>query len=198
MNFLTEKVVVLCRYVSNFLSTKFVLMKAKIIYTMLLVWGVALSVVANNPHHYQEGNSIYGHVIVKGTETYLSDAIVVIEETGKRMVSGADGKFVVRDLPAGEYTVSVHLVGYNDVVKKVTVSAEYSVDVHFEMEEVNIMDEVVVSASRNAVRRSMAPVVVNVMNQQTFERVNATDIAQTLNYQTGLRVENSCQNCAFP
>lgn len=198
MNFLAEKVVVLCRYDSFFLSTKILLMKAKIIYTMLLVWGVAVSVVANKPHHYQEGNSIYGHVIVKGTETNLSDAIVVIKETGKRMVSGADGKFVVRDLPAGEYTVSVHLVGYNDVVKTVTVSAEYSVDVHFEMEEVNIMDEVVVSASRNAVRRSMAPVVVNVMNQQTFERVNATDIAQTLNYQTGLRVENSCQNCAFP
>ncbi len=28
--------------------------------------------------------------------------------------------------------------------------------------------------------------------------VNSTDLAKTLNYQSGLRVENNCQNCGFP
>ncbi len=43
-----------------------------------------------------------------------------------------------------------------------------------------------------------APVVVNVLNQKTFERVNSTDMAKALNFQSGLRVENNCQNCGFP
>ena len=173
-------------------------MQFKIFYAMLLFWSVAFGAVAHTNSHIDDSNSIYGHIIVKDTEENLSDAIVVIDETKQRVVSNADGKFVFRDLPAGNYTITVFLVGYEEQKKKVTVSDDYAVDIHFEMVETNIMDEVVVSASRNAVRRSMAPVVVNVMNQQTFEKVNAVDIAKSLNYQTGLRVENSCQNCAFP
>ena len=59
-------------------------------------------------------------------------------------------------------------------------------------------DEVVVSANRNEVSRKDAPVVVNVMSAKLFEMVNSTDLAKTLNYQSGLRVENNCQNCGFP
>ena len=59
-------------------------------------------------------------------------------------------------------------------------------------------DEVVVSANRNEVSRKNAPVVVNVMSTKLFEMVNSTDLAKTLNYQSGLRVENNCQNCGFP
>ena len=59
-------------------------------------------------------------------------------------------------------------------------------------------DEVVVSANRNEVSRKAAPVVVNVMSAKLFEMVNSTDLAKTLNYQSGLRVENNCQNCGFP
>lgn len=71
--------------------------------------------------------------------------------------------------------------------------------VHFQMEEESFMtDEVVVSANRNEVSRKAAPVVVNVMSAKLFEMVNSTDLAKTLNYQSGLRVENNCQNCGFP
>ena len=44
----------------------------------------------------------------------------------------------------------------------------------------------------------VAPVVVNVMSNKLFEIVNSTDLAKSLNYQSGLRVENNCQNCGFP
>ena len=73
------------------------------------------------------------------------------------------------------------------------------VDMHVKMAiEGLVAEEVVVSASRNAVRRCEAPVVVNVLNTKLFEQTNSTDLAKSLNYQSGLRVENSCQNCAFP
>lgn len=58
------------------------------------------------------------------------------------------------------------------------------------MEEETIMtDEVVVSANRNETSRKVAPVVVNVMSNKLFEAVNSTDLAKSLNYQSGLRVE---------
>lgn len=67
------------------------------------------------------------------------------------------------------------------------------------MEEISFTtDEVVVSANRNEVSRKAAPVVVNVMSAKLFETVNSTDLAKSLNFQSGLRVENNCQNCGFP
>ena len=60
------------------------------------------------------------------------------------------------------------------------------------------LDEVVVSANKNTVKRKDAPVVVNVISTRLFEQVNAPDLAKSLSYQSGLRVENNCQNCGFP
>ena len=54
------------------------------------------------------------------------------------------------------------------------------------------------SANRNEVSRCDAPVVVNVIGNKLFETVNSTDLAKSLSYQSGLRVENNCQNCGFP
>lgn len=70
---------------------------------------------------------------------------------------------------------------------------------HFPLQEQAVMvDEVVVSANRNEVSRRDAPVVVNVLSPKLFEAVNSTDLAKSLNFQSGLRVENNCQNCGFP
>ncbi|CCX66245.1 tonB-dependent receptor [Prevotella sp. CAG:1058] len=88
-------------------------------------------------------------------------------------------------------------MGYASQTKTVVVSNEYTVDLHFVMEKEDIMmDEVV--ANRNETNRRVAPVVVNVMNSKLFETVNSTDLAKSLSYQSGLRVENNCQNCGFP
>lgn len=60
------------------------------------------------------------------------------------------------------------------------------------------LDDVVVSANKSAIKRKDAPVVVNVISAKLLEQVNAPDLAKTLSYQSGLRVENNCQNCGFP
>ena len=86
---------------------------------------------------------------------------------------------------------------YETQEKKVTVSNDFTVDVHFLMSDESIMtDEVVVSANRNETSRKVAPVVVNVMNARLFESVNSTDLAKSLNYQSGLRVETTARTAA--
>lgn len=151
------------------------------------------------PSTVKEGNIITGHVIEKGTEENLAYATVLIVENGMGTVTGDDGHFRLKDVPAGKYTLKVQLMGYASQTKTVVVSNEYTVDLHFVMEKEDIMmDEVVVSANRNETNRRVAPVVVNVMNSKLFETVNSTDLAKSLSYQSGLRVENNCQNCGFP
>lgn len=90
-------------------------------------------------------------------------------------------------------------MGYKTVNKVVIVKNNQPVVQDFYLEEdALLIDEVVVSANRNEVNRKNAPVVVNVMNTKLFETVNSTDLAKSLCYQSGLRVENNCQNCGFP
>lgn len=174
-------------------------MKQYILLLALIVMGAGMNVYAEDVNPVKEGNAIAGHVIEKGTENSLPYAAVLIVETGQGTVTNEDGKFKFKNIPAGKYTLKVQLLGYETQQKKVTVSNEFTVDVHFLMSDASIMtDEVVVSANRNETSRKVAPVVVNVMNAKLFESVNSTDLAKSLNYQSGLRVENNCQNCGFP
>lgn len=165
------------------------------IFFIFLVTGVIVQ--AANP--IKEGNMISGHVIVQGSEENIPYATIQIVGSSLGAVSNEQGQFEFHKLPAGEYTLRVQAMGYRTQEKTITVSADFTAVVHFKMEEESFMtDEVVVSANRNEISCKNAPVVVNVMSAKLFEMVNSTDLAQALNYQSGLRVENNCQNCGFP
>ena len=174
-------------------------MKKNIVWLVLMVMGAMLNVYAGENNPVKHGNTIRGHVIEKYSEEHLPYAAILIVETGVGAVSDETGHFRFKNIPEGTYTLRVQLLGYATQEKKVTVSKEYTTDVHIALEEETFMtEEVVVSANRNEVSRKMAPVVVNVMSAKLFDAVNSTDLAKSLNFQSGLRVENSCQNCAFP
>lgn len=147
----------------------------------------------------KEGNQIAGHVIEKYSEESIPFAAVLIVGTDMGTTSDEGGHFTFTNLKAGKYLLRVSSVGYITQEKEVEVSDNATSLVHFQMEADNfITDEVVVSANRNEVSRKDAPVVVNVMSQKLFETVNSPDLAKSLNYQSGVRVENNCQNCTFP
>lgn len=147
----------------------------------------------------KEGNMIKGHVIVDATEENIPFATIYIEETGDGTMSNEEGQFEFRNLPTGKYNLRVSAVGYTTVTKEVMVSKEFTSVVHFKLKvEDVVMEELVVSANRNAISRRDAPVVVSVASMELFDAVNSLDLAKSLNYITGLRVENNCQNCGFP
>ena len=146
-----------------------------------------------------EGNQISGHVIEAESEFSIPGASVLIIELNKGAVADENGQFSFKNIEVGKYTIKVTAMGYKAMEKQVTVSKDFVAVVHFPLQEESyMMGEVVVSANRNEVSRREAPVVVNVLSQKLFKTVNAPDLAKTLNYQSGLRVENNCQNCTFP
>ena len=171
-------------------------MKQYITALVLLLWGT-LSAMPVNP--IKEGNMISGHVVEKHSEENIPYATILIVGTDKGTISNEVGQFEFRNLKPGRYTLRVSAIGYKTQEKSVEVNTQYTTLLHFQLEEESYMtDEVVVSANRNEVKRRDAPVVVNVMSAKLFEMVNSTDLAKTLNFQSGLRVENNCQNCGFP
>ena len=171
-------------------------MKKYIFSLMLMAMGINV-MRAVTP--IKEGNQIAGHVIEKDTEESIPYATILIVGTNLGTTSNDGGHFSFTDLKAGKYTLRVSSVGYITQEKEVVVSDNSTSLLHIQMVPDNFMtDEVVVSANRNEVSRKEAPVVVNVLSQKLFETVNSPDLAKSLNYQSGVRVENNCQNCTFP
>ena len=170
----------------------------KFIITLFLSFA-AIALYANDGPAIKEGNTISGHVIEDGGEENIPFASILIVESGNGTMSNEQGRFEFRNLAPGKYTLRVSAVGYTTMTKEVTVSKEYTTVVHFKLKTEDVaIEEVVVSANRNEISRWEAPVVVSVASKMLFETVNAPDLAKSLNYITGLRVENNCQNCGFP
>ena len=150
-------------------------------------------------HSHSHGNVIVGRVIDMEADDVIPFATVSIVETGMAQSANIDGAFEFAGLDVGKYTVRAQAVGYITIEEPVEVTAESAAMIDLRMEvDGMLIGEVVVSASRNEVKRSEAPVVVSILNEKLFERTNSTDLARSLNFQSGLRVENNCQNCAFP
>lgn len=144
-------------------------MKQYILLLVLMVMGVGMTVHAEDVNPVKVGNVISGHIIEKGTEASLPYATILIVETGQGTVSDENGEFVFKKIPAGKYTLRVQLLGYETQEKKVTVSNDFTVDIHFLMNDDSILtDEVVVSANRNEVSRRVAPVGGKCDELQTF------------------------------
>jgi outer membrane receptor for ferrienterochelin and colicins len=142
--------------------------------------------------------NIVGHTVEKLTKDHIGFITIRLKGTTIGVATDATGHFNMHNLPAGDFTVVASGVGYRSTEKQVSLSNGKTVEVNFEMDEDAIMlDNVVVSANRNETKRREASNIVNVLTGKLFDNTNAVCLAQGLNFQPGLRVENNCQNCGF-
>ncbi len=140
--------------------------------------------------------NIHGHVLDHSTKEHLPFVNVFIKGSTIGTATDESGHYHLSNLPEGAHTVVVSLVGYKQKEQTVTLNRKSSVEVNFEIEENAIlMKDIVVSANRCEVDRKEAATVVNVLSPMLFENTNSCNLAEGLNFQSGLRVENTCQNC---
>lgn len=150
--------------------------------------------------HSQRGSdtNIVGHVTDRNTKEHLAYITVMLKGTTIGTMTDATGHYRMVNLPEGRFTVEVSAIGYKTIYREVNLEKGKTLELNFEIEEdLNLIEGVVVSANRSETTRRMAPTLVNVMNMKTFENTNSVTLAQGLNFQPGVRVENNCQNCGF-
>lgn len=63
--------------------------------------------------------------------------------------------------------------------------------------DVFMLDQVVVTSSKSEVKRRKSSSLVNVLTGKLLTTVGACSLADGLDFQPGVRVENDCQNCGF-
>ena len=142
--------------------------------------------------------NIIGHVVEKETGDHLPGVIITLKGTSIATITDGTGHFRFTHLPIGTYTMEVKVIGYKTMTKKIKTEKGKTLEINFELEEdVTSLDAVVVSSNRNETTRRMAPTLVSVIDAKKFTQVNASNLAQGIVFQPGVRVENNCQNCGF-
>ena len=81
------------------------------------------------------------------------------------------------------------MVGYTSEERVVTVKENSTVELHVKMDEASfLIDNVVVTANKYETKQKQAVSIVNVISPLIFETTSSNNMAEVLDYQTGLRV----------
>lgn len=168
-------------------------------YCVLLI-SVIINICFINPvlAHDQKSGKISGIVVDKQTDLPIIAAEVVISGTGGYAISQEDGSFLIDNLPVGPHILEVHMLGYKKYSMEIEISHKDPADLRVLLHsEVFRAEKVVVTATRTIKYQRDVPIIVNITDQNTFQATNSLVLCDAMSFQTGLRVENNCQNCGF-
>jgi len=142
--------------------------------------------------------NIIGHVIDKITKEHIPYINIAIKGTTIGTAADATGHFFLKNLPTGPFVMTASGVGYKTIEKEIDLISGKSLELIFELEpDIMMLENIVVSATRNETNRKEAPTIVNIISPKIFENTNSVCLSQGLNFQPGLRVETNCQNCGL-
>ena len=153
-------------------------------------------------HHNHEKKSdahIAGHVLDAHTKEHLSFVNVQVEGTALGCLTDESGHFYLKNLPEGELTIVFSMMGYETEKRTVTLRRDTLIEMNVAIAETSFMiDNVVVTANKYETKQREVATIVNVIPPLIIEATTSNSMADVLNFQTGLRVEETCSNCGVP
>lgn len=134
--------------------------------------------------------------VVDASGAVLPGATVALLPSGPVAVTGPDGTFCLREIPAGEHVATVSLDGF--YTRRVTLRVPQAPDSALTIVMApGIRADVVVTATRTSRNLGEVPVRTEVITRDLITRSGSRTLADAVEYTTGIRVENKCQNCNF-
>ena len=168
----------------------------------LLVSNMPILAQEHHHHHHHEKKSdahIAGHVLDAHTKEHLSFVNVQVEGTALGCLTDESGHFYLKNLPEGELTIIFSMMGYETEKRTVTLRRDTLIEMNVAIAETSFMiDNVVVTANKYETKQREVATIVNVIPPLIIESTTSNSMADVLNFQTGLRVEETCSNCGVP
>jgi TonB-linked SusC/RagA family outer membrane protein len=129
----------------------------------------------------QNTGTITGQITDASSGRPLSEAQVSIPGSGIGTLSNVSGRFVLLNVPAGQATVRVDLLGYGTTDQTVTVTAGASTVLDFALSQDAIaLDELVVTGVGKETERRKLATSVEVLDAQEIANVPVTSVDQLL------------------
>ncbi|MCK4296446.1 MAG: TonB-dependent receptor [Candidatus Marinimicrobia bacterium] len=167
----------------------------KILYILLITIVLTSYLMAEPPI---STGTIMGKVIDSSTKKPLIGVNVLIEHTTVGASTNIDGKYCIQQAPIGNFHLVATMIGYEVEQKGMVINANEVLTVDFDLKPtiLEIGAVVVTGTSTPHIYKDM-PVKTEVITRLAIERKHAFNLAEALSFNTGIRVENNCQNCNF-
>ncbi len=123
-------------------------------------------------------------------------ATIQIKATNLGTASDKNGSFKLEELPDGKQTLVIKALGYKTKELSVTIDQNKPLNININLDDdVLGIDQVVVTADKAPKRRVDASMIVNAMTPKQLDQVQAVTLSDGLNFTSGVRMEDNCQNC---
>ncbi len=126
----------------------------------------------------------------------LGFTTVSIINSNEGTFTDENGYFKLSNIPDGKVKIEIRQLGYRSQILDIVLPNNNTNDFYLEKDALRL-DDIVVSATRNAISAYEAPVIVNRIDDRIFQQTQSLSLSEGLNFSPGLRLENNCQNCGF-
>lgn len=115
-------------------------MKTLFLYISILLLSVSFSCTEDTVALTQKG-TVKGKVIKKGTNEPIPNVKITTSPSTETVISGADGSFVIENVPIGDYSVKAELTGYVATFEGINLkTSDQVVSVLFELSDDNSLN----------------------------------------------------------
>ncbi len=130
---------------------------------------------------------IVGRVIDSQTKEPLPGASIQIVGTTMGAYADEEGYYVILNVPPGTYTLKASFVGYKDmVVENVTVQADLTKEVNFELTPATIKTKEVVVVAKKALVETKATTTMRIVESTQLEQIPYTNFQAAVSLQSGV------------
>ncbi|MGK9476292.1 TonB-dependent receptor [Melioribacter sp. OK-6-Me] len=151
----------------------------------------------NQPLMSYSGNgiNITGKVIDAITKEPLVGANVIVKMTNFGTATDINGYFELRRIAIEKPVLIISMVGYQSIIYTVVDKID---NITFELKPALIeMGSIVVTGTNSLHLYENTSVKTEIVPKKLIQQQNACNLAQALGLQTGVMVENDCNNCNF-
>lgn len=155
---------------------------------------IAAIVCGATPAAAQEICAVAG-VVVDSTGLPIPGVPVLLTTHAEPVMTTEHGRYCIVESARGDHTVTATLDGFMPYRGRVTLGT--ATVTHNITLTPGFRQETVVTATRTSRRLDDVPVRTEVVGRDVIERLSARTLADAIEFTTGVRVENNCQNCNF-
>ena len=141
--------------------------------------------------------SIIGKVTDQNGETLIG-VNVFLQNTSIGCATDENGIYQIEKIPIGNYKIIASMVGFESISKSVDINDDKTLEIDFTLRpSFYETSTIVVTGTASQYLYEDSPVKTEVVPRKLIEQTKSSNLAEALGLQTGVRVENDCQNCNF-
>ncbi|WP_026978961.1 TonB-dependent receptor [Flavobacterium tegetincola] len=154
---------------------------------------IALALIAQISNA-QDNASISGNV--SSNDISVNGAVIKIVETSRTTITDSLGNYMFEKLTPGKYKIRVSYIGKKTIQENIVLiqNVNFQQDFYLENED-HFLDEVVITGTLKAVRRSESPVPVETYSPVFFKKNPTSNIFEALQNVNGVRPQLNCNVC---